>query len=137
MYTCQSPVIYTPDGNPSVILLWRRHMIGCPCHVIRLIGHIAAHRQANSLLWTRLFRADRCCSLACLLQGVVQLDARFPANFLGGLGMVPGVAGVDIEALLKEALPKRGEAWPKDDQTHLIDMTSGGQRIEVLIDGGA
>eukprot|EP00959_Pyramimonas_sp_CCMP1952_P259556 5426928-Pyramimonas_sp.AAC.1 len=35
------------DGNPSVILLWPRHTIGCPCHVIRLIGEIAAYRQVN------------------------------------------------------------------------------------------
>eukprot|EP00976_Prorocentrum_cordatum_P103034 1193297-Prorocentrum_minimum.AAC.5 len=27
--------------------LWRRHSIGCPCHVIRLIGQIGAHKQSE------------------------------------------------------------------------------------------
>ena len=85
-----------------------------------------------------MWRNDqKCCTAGpTQWQGVVQLDARFPANFLGGLGMVPGVAGVDIEALLREVLPKRSEDWPQDGRTHLLDVTRGGKRIEVLIDRG-
>lgn len=68
--------------------------------------------------------------------GVVQLDTRFPANFMGAAGMVPGVAGMDLESMLKEVLPKNNEAWPQDGKTRILDVSNNGQRIEVTIDNG-
>ena len=64
------------------------------------------------------------------------MDTQFPADLLGALGMIPGGAGLDLEEMLRDKLPKQGGKWPEDGCTRLMDITKENQRIEVTIDDG-
>eukprot|EP00976_Prorocentrum_cordatum_P114733 1195890-Prorocentrum_minimum.AAC.6 len=53
--TAGIPVDGNPQRGPVMAKTWEGslgHTIGCPRHVIRLMGHVAAHGLVNSLLLT-------------------------------------------------------------------------------------
>ena len=92
--------------------------------------------QSCDLIWGTLLCNVNSCGVAFR---VGQLDTRFPADFLGGLGMIPGVAGLDLESMIKDCMDKEyGSAGPSDaDGTvRLMDVTKNNQRIEVTIGDG-
>ncbi|KAK3239024.1 hypothetical protein CYMTET_51015 [Cymbomonas tetramitiformis] len=102
-------------------------------------GYGGAQSRGSSLrrgLWLRLTVTNS--------DGVVQLDTRFPADFLGGLAgragtftnFLPQVAGLDLDALLKD-VPLSNVDWDSNKPQELIDVMRGGQRIQVSIDQGS
>lgn len=78
--------------------------------------------------------------------GVVKLDTRFPAGFLGSIAtIVPQVAGLDLQALLKgEWVPKSGEAKgtpPGSGSSHshgreepIFAFDADGDNIEIYLE---
>jgi hypothetical protein len=48
--------------------------------------------------------------------------------------MIPGGAGLDLEEMLRDKLPKQGGKWPEDGCTRLMDITKENHRIKVTID---
>ena len=62
--------------------------------------------------------------------GLVKLDTRFPAGFLGSVAaFVPAVAGVDLEGLVRQAA---GADW--DASKPLLDFESGEDVIQVFLE---
>lgn len=65
---------------------------------------------------------------------------RVPAGFLGSLPTImPSVAGVDLEGMLKDVLPLgnvrgAGERKGGGEKKRLIDVHEGSQRIEVFLE---
>ncbi|GAQ83984.1 Putative isocitrate lyase [Klebsormidium nitens] len=64
--------------------------------------------------------------------GEKKLEFNVPAGFLDGLSnVVPGVAGLDLRALLEESLAQRRATTPSGA---IVDVQSGADRIQIFLD---
>eukprot|EP00246_Nothoceros_aenigmaticus_P015280 TRINITY_DN626_c0_g2_i1.p1 TRINITY_DN626_c0_g2~~TRINITY_DN626_c0_g2_i1.p1 ORF type:complete len:421 (-),score=80.81 TRINITY_DN626_c0_g2_i1:155-1342(-) len=86
-------------------------------------------RSTLDKLWSRKLRVK-----VTSTSGSVKLDIRIPAGFLDGLAStVPGVAGLNLRAMLDEAAIK--STGPLESGQQLIDITDRrGERFQVYLE---
>lgn len=84
---------------------------------------------SSSKIWSRTLRVKVTSN-----NGVVKLDVRIPAGFLDGLSkIIPGVAGVDVTALLNESSYKFSGNLESGQE--LLDINDGrGDRIQIFLE---
>lgn len=82
-----------------------------------------------SKIWSRTLRVKVTAN-----NGVVKLDVRIPAGFLDGLAkIIPGVAGMNITALLNESAYKFKGTMESGQE--LLDINDGrGDRIQIFLE---
>lgn len=62
--------------------------------------------------------------------GLVKLETRIPAGFLGGVtALIPQVAGMNLEALMEQAL---GEKW--DLSKPILNLNSGSDVVQIFLE---
>jgi hypothetical protein len=67
--------------------------------------------------------------------GAVKLDTRFPAGFLGNVAVIiPQVAGLDLEGLLKGSSDKGGKT--RSENEPVLSFAADGDSIQVFLEDG-